>query len=215
MKNRPSWIIVHHTAVSRAKNNEQFTAVDNYHRSKGWGMIGYHFLIEPSGKIKVGRAEDTPGAHCYQQLMNYRSLGVCLTGNFDIEKPTQAQWKSLRKLANSLASKYNIPETKIVGHRYFAPKSCPGTNISNDEITALLAKKEVKPKYDMELTERLKGMLLLQVEERGRLWYVTNKGKRVSLGTGYLEYLGFMKKVREGDVEALGITNENLEKIPE
>jgi len=141
-KNRPTHIIIHHTAVSREKNAVQFQAVKNYHISKGWGDIGYHYFIGPDGTVKVGRTEETPGAHCYQESMNYKSIGICLTGFFDVEDPTERQLESLKKLVQKLRVKYGISASNVVGHRHFAPKTCPGTRftdkmieeVANDEV---------------------------------------------------------------------------------
>lgn len=68
--------------------------------------------------------------------------------------------------------------------------------------------------YDPSLTERLKGHLLLQVQENGELWYVTTDGKKEYLGTKEEEYQKFMERVRTKKIPALGITNDDLNKIP-
>ena len=129
------YIIIHHSAVSRTKNSEQFDAINNYHRRKGWGMIGYHFLIEPNGRIRVGRSESQSGAHCIGR--NYDSLGICLTGNFDIENPTKEQEKSLKILLSDLLKGYKNAEIKY--HRDFANKTCPGKLIADDWAKNLIA----------------------------------------------------------------------------
>ncbi len=144
MPNLPSYLIVHHTAVSREKNSEQFKAVRGYHLRKGWGDIGYHYFIEPTGEVKKGRAENVAGAHTKQKLMNYRSLGIALAGNFDIEDPTPEQLKSLAKLIKKLRAKYNLSVEKVVPHRYYASyKSCPGTRFT-DQILEQLARGTVE-----------------------------------------------------------------------
>jgi hypothetical protein len=120
------------------QNNAQFKAIDEYHRGKGWGGIGYHYLIEPDGKLCAGRAESTPGAHCKEQFMNYQSLGVALTGDFDREEPTPEQLKSLVELLQKLSASYDIKPEKILPHRKFATyKSCPGSRFSDKLIEEL------------------------------------------------------------------------------
>ena len=101
-------------------------------------MIGYHYLIEPDGKIKVGRVESQHGAHCIG--CNHNSLGICLTGNFDIENPTKDQEKSLKVLLIDLLKGY--PKAQIKYHRDFANKTCPGKLISNDWAKNLIANKK-------------------------------------------------------------------------
>jgi len=140
--NYPENIIVHHTAVSYDKNPNQFDAVNNYHKSKGWGMIGYHYLIEKDGTVKKGRAIGMLGAHCYQQSMNYKSIGICLTGFFDIELPTKEQKKSLKALLLDLMKTYQIPINNIYPHRHFAKyKSCYGSKLSHTWARDLLISK--------------------------------------------------------------------------
>ncbi len=140
-KNKPKNLIIHHSAVSNSKNSDQYRAIDNYHRGLGWGGIGYHYLIIPSGKIYGGRAEDKVGAHCYQKNMNYFSLGICLTGNFDIEKPTDKQIFALRDLMKGLTKKYSISKNNIWFHKDFAIKTCPGKNMDRGFIRNLVANK--------------------------------------------------------------------------
>lgn len=130
--NTPKNIIVHHTAVSRVRNPKQFEATDNYHKLKGWGSIGYHYLIEPDGTVKQGRKDNEVGAHTSQLDMNYFSLGICLTGDFDMEEPTDAQCVALLDLIRQKQREYNIAENHVVPHRKYAPKSCWGKLLPDD-----------------------------------------------------------------------------------
>ena len=158
------YIIIHHSAVSREKNSEQFEAINNYHRRKGWGMIGYHFLIEPNGRIRVGRSESQSGAHCIGR--NYDSLGICLTGNFDIESPTKEQEKSLEILLRDLCEAY--PKAEISYHRDFANKTCPGKLIADD-----WAKNLISNNKEMKLI-REKGRRETFVVINGKNYYIRN-----------------------------------------
>lgn len=80
---------------------------------------------------------------------DYRSLGIVLLGNFDKNKPTEAQIKSLEKLMNSLKNEYHIPTKNIIEHnevnkKVVIPsglnlvtsrkKTCPGTNLNLDDV---------------------------------------------------------------------------------
>lgn len=137
------YIIIHHSAVLREKNSEQFNAINDYHKSKGWGAIGYHFLIEPNGKIRIGRIETQSGAHCIGR--NFDSLGICLSGNFDIEKPMTEQELSLRFMLVHLLKKY--PNAQIKYHRDFANKTCPGKLISDNWAKNLISNKNKIMEY--------------------------------------------------------------------
>jgi len=123
------YLIIHHSATAR--DTTTFEAVKKYHISKGWGDIGYHFFITPNGKVMAGRSENSIGAHCQADSMNFKSLGICLPGNFMTEVPTVEQLSSLLDLLKKLMSKYNIPKENVLGHREVsgASTACPGDNL--------------------------------------------------------------------------------------
>ena len=78
--------------------------------------------------------------------MNYKSIGICLTGNFDVEEPTEEQMSVLNNLVLKLKGEYDIPDSNIVGHRHFATyKSCPGDKFTTGMINSV-AKNSEKPK---------------------------------------------------------------------
>lgn len=140
--NKPEYLIVHHTATSRDRTT--FGAVNNYHR-KLWNFkstlgyyCGYHYFITADGTITHARAENEVGAHTRQQRMNWRSIAICLTGNFDNEEPTSKQKESLAVILSILMAKYGIPRENIVPHRHFAPKSCFGKRLPDDWASKLV-----------------------------------------------------------------------------
>ncbi len=129
MELKPSsikYLIVHHSATAR--DTTTFEAVKKYHVSKGWGDIGYHFFITPDGNVRQGRAENIVGSQCQADGMNFKSLGICLTGNFDTETPTVEQLTALLNLIRTLMTKYNIPKENVIGHGQArgATTACPG-----------------------------------------------------------------------------------------
>ena len=84
-------VIIHHSA----SQNWTYKDVLAYHINREtdkvrWGDIGYHFVIEKNGTIKVGRWDFAEGYHCVGQ--NQSSIGICVLGDFTIEKsPTKEQ----------------------------------------------------------------------------------------------------------------------------
>lgn len=147
--NKPQYIIIHHSATKQG-DAETFR---KYHiEINGWKDIGYHYVInngtyKPDGLIEVGREENDIGAHALGY--NDKSIGICLVGNFDEDKPTEKQLKSLRKLCRYLMQKYNIPIQNVLGHRETgAKKSCPGNNVNMDEVRNMLANKVIKLKIN-------------------------------------------------------------------
>jgi N-acetylmuramoyl-L-alanine amidase len=122
-------LIVHHSATAR--DTTTFSAVKRYHMSLGWGDIGYHYFITGDGIIWPGRPESVMGAHCITGSMNYKSLGICLTGNFMKEEPSEAQKVSLTRILDNLIARYGLSKKDVYGHREVkgAPTACPGDNL--------------------------------------------------------------------------------------
>ena len=117
------YIVIHHTASTAKETVEQ---IHNFHiNNNGWAGIGYHFYIRKDGTIYKGRDEKYAGAHC--ENYNSVSLGICLEGNFEIEKPTDNQLKSLSELLQHLKQKYG--NVQVVGHRDLNATACPGKNL--------------------------------------------------------------------------------------
>lgn len=138
--NRVEFIGIHHTAVG---HNQSVQTIHNFHvNTNGWIAIGYHYYIEQDGTIYKGRPDNKRGAHIKGE--NYRSIGVCLAGNFDvqdIQEDFPDQYKALVKLLTWLVSKYKAP---IKRHTDFDQKTCPGSNFPFDKLLADVKKvKEV------------------------------------------------------------------------
>ncbi len=140
-------LVVHHTAIAVGGDErpgvERMRALYQYHsQNRGWGDIGYHYVIDDQGQIYEGKAggDSVVGGHVY--CNNVGTIGVALLGNFDLEQPTQDQTKSLQWLLQLLAQKYGINPSRnvvfhgktlpaIVGHRQLISTDCPGTAMWN------------------------------------------------------------------------------------
>ncbi len=158
-------LVVHHTAVEVGGDDrsgiERIRALYQYHAvNRGWGDIGYHFLIDEDGQIYEGKSggDYVVGGHAY--CHNIGSIGVSLLGNFQVEKPTQKQLKSLQWLLQDLAEKYDIDLDRqvqfhgktlepIVGHGELLSTECPGyyvegsmsqirRNVASGEVDAIV-----------------------------------------------------------------------------
>ena len=127
--NNPEYIIIHHSATAQG-DAETFRRA---HMAKGWRDIGYHYVIgngtySGNGEVETGRTEAEDGAHCSADGMNRKSIGICLVGNFGIDKPTTAQMEALRRLCRDIMTRHKIPPFKILGHGEVAGANtaCPG-----------------------------------------------------------------------------------------
>jgi len=131
----PIWrITVHHTAT-RLPGNTASVAADainafqrQHQEQEGWADIGYHFLIDPSGRIWEGRPLTYQGAHAGSPELNVGNIGIALIGDFTVQQPSAAQKKALVDLLDSLCAKYNVEHGRVYTHQEIRDTSteCPG-----------------------------------------------------------------------------------------
>jgi len=142
-KRHRAWqrIIVHHSATTGGSA----TAIDRFHRNKGWRSLGYHFVIgngrgSGDGEIEVGprwrRQQD--GAHVRTGGLNRVSIGICLVGDFRTQVPTRAQMASLVRLVRYLQQRFRIPASRVQLHRDVAATQCPGPRFPEKKFRAQL-----------------------------------------------------------------------------
>lgn len=132
-------IVIHHSASKLLTTFEQ---IKWWHTAapptgRGWDDIGYHWVILADGTIRQGRPDDEWGT----QVANFndRSIGICLTGDFRTDYPTDQQINSLIGLLADLVRKYGLKYWNIYGHkdikRFFIFKTtstdCPGIHLYN------------------------------------------------------------------------------------
>lgn len=141
-------LVVHHTALlvegDPRSSVERVRALYKYHAvNKKWGDIGYNYVIDEAGRIYEGRqgGKYAVGGHAY--CNNTGTVGIVLMGNFELEKPSQEQAKSLQWLLKDLSSQYGINLGKsvqfhgktfaspIVGHKDLLSTACPGYAVAN------------------------------------------------------------------------------------
>ena len=133
------WIVIHHSATAFG-SAEQF---DRAHRQKGWDELGYHFVIGNGAGSGDGQIEPGPrwskqkwGAHTKtpDNQFNDFGVGICLVGDFDVQRPTPAQIQSLTRLVAYLMKTYRIPADHVIGHGDAKPTHCPGLHLHVADI---------------------------------------------------------------------------------
>ncbi len=132
-------VIVHHTVTRDPETDPKATirAIYQYHAvSRGWGDIGYNFLIDPQGNIYEGRSggDRVVGGHALQY--NWGSIGIAILGTYMDHSLSDAARTSLLALIRAKAGDLD-PVGKgfyidregvlnINGHRGVLNTSCPG-----------------------------------------------------------------------------------------
>jgi hypothetical protein len=132
-------ITVHHSADptpieldgSMGKTCEAVREIQKAHmdgKSTHYGDIGYHFIVDPYGRVIEGRDLKYQGAHAYGDN-NVQNVGICLIGNFDKQQPTKAALDALQRQIEVLRQRYDIPKKRVYGHRELRSTDCPGDNL--------------------------------------------------------------------------------------
>ena len=138
-------ITIHHTAMdarhlyraSASSSAAELRLIQRQHQdANGWADIGYHFLIDPSGRVFEGRSLHWQGAHAGRDSatgrnFNEQNIGICLLGNFQTERPTPAALDSLEDLIATLSRQNGIARSSIYGHQHFKGTECPGRHLAS------------------------------------------------------------------------------------
>jgi N-acetylmuramoyl-L-alanine amidase len=130
----------HHSAGARASNRQEGIArVKQFHadhKAKGWGGIGYHFVITDDGTLICARPTILKGAHVGGH--NTENLGVNCPGTTG-DRPTPEQKATYRWLvANAHTAALpkahradrDLRQARFFGHRDWSgheSNECPGT----------------------------------------------------------------------------------------
>ncbi len=137
------YIVIHHSATSVGSAR----SMDLYHRNTRHmeNGLAYHFVIgngrgEPDGAITVGSRwrRQIRGGHLASERLNEKSIGICLVGNFEANRPTQKQLASLYALVNYLEDRCRTPSDAVKTHRQIntKPTSCPGRLFPTQSLLA-------------------------------------------------------------------------------
>ena len=134
-------ITIHHegvtpyTATSEDATRQRLEIIRRGHVTvRGWADIGYHYLIDPAGRVWEGRPIQYQGAHVKDQ--NENNLGIMVIGNFERQLPNAAQTASLDRFVASQMRQYRVPVSRVFTHRELAPTECPGRNLQRYLVMA-------------------------------------------------------------------------------
>ncbi|QDU72432.1 peptidoglycan recognition protein family protein [Mucisphaera calidilacus] len=95
-------------------------------KDRGWGDIGYHFVVDRGGRVWEARPLAYQGAHAGPNGANRHNVGVMLLGNFDKQRPSDEQFAALVHLLRWLRGRYRVATRSIYTHQELNPTACPG-----------------------------------------------------------------------------------------
>lgn len=142
--------VIHHTGeyVENGRDPmEIMRAIYAFHTlTRGWGDIGYNYVIDKQGNIYEGRAGGPRAVGAHTAYHNIGTIGISLMGNFEYEVPTDRQIEVLKLLLADHARRFDVnPNSRdfylgtnswnISGHKDVARRghgtSCPGKNLES------------------------------------------------------------------------------------
>lgn len=137
------YIVVHHSATSMGSAR----GMELYHRNIRHmeNGLAYHFVIgngngQGDGEITIGSRwrRQIKGGHLFSDRLNEISIGICLVGNFEMNRPTKKQLASLYALVNYLQDRCRTPADAVKTHRQINPRptSCPGRYFPTQSLLA-------------------------------------------------------------------------------
>lgn len=133
------YITIHHDGMNPFFGDDSASAADRIelirrsHRGKGWGDIGYHFVVDRGGRIWQGRPLGFQGAHVKDH--NEQNIGIMALGNFDLQSPSDAQVVGLSRHVSAIVQRFGIPVGNVRTHQEWAATACPGRNMQHRIVT--------------------------------------------------------------------------------
>ena len=124
-------ILIHHSVTIKEATPDDIALL---HKARGWGGIGYHFVITRDGVVHYVGDIATARAHVLDK--NEKFLGVCMIGDFTQYLPSDEQIKSAHDLCDYLLHLPSIPSlynwSQVQGHKDQQATECPGASWPDD-----------------------------------------------------------------------------------
>ena len=99
-----------------------------------FGDIGYHYAIDPAGRVWCCRPLTYQGAHVRGQ--NPGNLGIVVLGNYDKQTVNRAQQAALAAFLAAQTRQYRVPVSRIHTHQEMAATACPGRSLQKFMVKA-------------------------------------------------------------------------------
>lgn len=133
-------LTIHHDGMSPFTSTtyddtaRRLEAIRASHVNRGWADIGYHYAIDPAGRVWACRPESLQGAHVKDY--NPGNVGILVLGNYERQRPTAATTRTLDRLIASQMEIRHLPINRVYTHREWARTACPGRHLQDHMVAA-------------------------------------------------------------------------------
>ena len=137
------YITIHHDGMASSFTNTSKPAAkarlekirkEHLKRDGGrWGDIGYHYAIDPAGRLWEGRSLKWQGAHV--KARNEGNIGVVVLGNYEKQSLNRAQSAAIETTLKLLMKKHSVPVSRVRTHQEWAATACPGKSLQRLMVT--------------------------------------------------------------------------------
>ena len=110
-----------------AETAQHLEYVREYHRSRNFQDIGYHFAIDRAGRVWQLRSLKFQGQHV--RYNNEHNIGVVVLGNFDLQAMSSAQKEKVKAFAPLLRKQYGLSIKRVYTHKEIVSTECPGDDM--------------------------------------------------------------------------------------
>lgn len=131
-------ITVHHDGMNAFTSTRQDDAmarleqIRRAHVGRGWADIGYHYAIDPAGRVYEGRPLNLQGAHVKDE--NEGNLGILVMGNFMLQRPAGDALRSLETFLADQMRRYRVSLARVYTHQELRPTACPGESLQREML---------------------------------------------------------------------------------
>lgn len=139
------YLVIHHSVTKHEATPDDIALL---HKARGWGGIGYHFVIDKAGIVYYVGDISTGRANVANR--NHEVIGICMIGDFTKHLPSDDQIRSAHDLV-----KYFLTETpslptlsdwkQLVGHKDLDATACPGSSWPNDMRQRIIDRRIYSP----------------------------------------------------------------------
>jgi hypothetical protein len=128
-----SRITIHHDAIvstdlrSGSDVARRIESIRRSHVQRGWADIGYHYVIDPQGRVWEARTTAKQGAHVEDN--NEHNLGIVVMGNFNVHAPSPQATVAVDRFVALQMNRYNVPLSRVYTHQELKSTACPGNRM--------------------------------------------------------------------------------------